>query len=101
MHETANLAVRFSAVRSIATGKVREYIGSASEMLEANLVSTDGGQKGSNTWTGRKFASAKLLQGLNAGLAIGQNAGTVLGLDYEGAKVLYGSCYRQRFDLTW
>ena len=34
------------------------------------------------------------------GLAICQNAGQVLGLDYEGAKVLYGSCYRQRFNLT-
>ena len=69
-------------------------------MLEANLVSTDGGQEGGNAWTDRKFTSAKFLQGLNAGLAICQNTGTVLRLDYEGAKVLYGSCYRQRFDLT-
>ena len=61
-------------------------------MPEANLVSTDSGQEGGNTWTGRKFTSAKFLQGLNAGLAICQNAGTVLGLDYEGAKVFYGSC---------
>ena len=44
---------------------------------------------------------AKFLQGLNTGLAICQKAGTVLGLNYEGAKVLYGSCYRQRFNLTW
>ena len=67
-------------------------------MLEANLVSTDGGQKGGNTWTGRKFTSAKFLQGLNTGLAICLKAGMVLGLNYEGAK---GSCYRQRFNLTW
>ena len=70
-------------------------------MLEANLVSTDGGQEGGNTWTGRKFTLGKFLQGLNAGLAICQNAGMVLRLDYERAKVFYGSYYRQHFDLTW
>ena len=69
-------------------------------MLEANLVSTDHGQEGGKAWTGRKFTSAKFLQGLNAGLAICQNAGTVHGLDYEGAKVLNSSGYRQRFDLA-
>ena len=37
---------------------------------------------------------------VSAGLAICQNAGTVLGLDDKGAKIRYGSCYRQRFDLT-
>ena len=61
----------------------------------ANLVSTDRGQEGGNSWTGGKFTSAKFVQSLNTGLAIGQNAGTVLGLDDEGAKVLYGSCDRQ------
>ena len=69
-------------------------------MLEANLVPADGGQEGGNTGTGRKFTSAKFLQGLNAGLAICQNAGTVLGLYYEGAKVFYGGCYRQCFHFT-
>jgi len=70
-------------------------------MLKANLVSTDHGQEGGNSWTGGKFTLAKFVQGLNTGLAISQNAGTVLGLNDEGAEVLYGSCDRQGYDLTW
>lgn len=66
-------------------------------MLEANLVSTFCGQEGGNPWTGGKFTSAKFVQGL----AISQDASTVLGLNDEGAKVLYSTCNRQGFDLTW
>jgi len=69
-------------------------------MLEANLVSADHGQEGGNSWTGGKFTSAKFVQGLNTGLAISQNAGTVLRLDDAGAKMLYSSCNRQGFNLT-
>ena len=47
-----------------------------------------------------KFISAEFVQGLNTGLAICQDAGTVLGLDDEGAKVHKGSCRRQGLDLT-
>ena len=49
----------------------------------------------------QKIDLGKVSAGLDAGLAICQNAGTVLGLDYEGTKVFYSSGYRQRFDLTW
>ena len=70
-------------------------------MLEANLVFTDGGQEGGNPWTGGKFTSAKFVQGLDAGLAISQDASTVLGLNDKGAKVLYSSGDRQGFNLTW
>lgn len=44
---------------------------------------------------------AKFVQGLNTGLAISEDASTVLGLNDKGAKVLYSSCDRQGFDLTW
>ena len=52
-------------------------------MLEANLVSTNCGQEGGNPWTGGKFTSAKFVQGLDTGLAVSQDASTVLGLNDE------------------
>ena len=51
----------------------------------------------------QKIHLCKVSAGLErgAGYLSERRHGSWIELDYEGAKVLYSSGYRQRFDLTW
>ena len=69
-------------------------------MLKANLVSTDYGQEGGNSWAGRPFPSAKFVSGLNKRLTVCKDTGRVFRLHDEGAKMLDDCCDSQSFDFA-
>ena len=69
-------------------------------MLELDLVTADDLQKGRYPGAGRELSTSELVIGLYAGLAVSENLGDVLALNYVGSKVPHCSTDTQGLNLT-
>ena len=68
IHKEANLAFWFGTVSSVAAGEVGRQISFASKVLQADLVSAYGRQKGRHAWTSGEFTLHSLVMAWTQGL---------------------------------